>query len=103
MTVSPSQELKMKDLTEKQFCRLTQVQKIEIVIEAFNRRSQDNLDAYEAHRQEEESDEEARIVGVQHPSGGNPLCVDSSIQGWNAGAGSPWSLARMAATSQSSR
>ncbi|MFZ1376834.1 MAG: hypothetical protein WAS25_09595 [Geothrix sp.] len=51
----------MNDLTEQQFNRLTQVQKVEMVMEVFNRRSQDNLDAYETYCQEEESDEEARI------------------------------------------
>lgn len=61
LMTSKKEEASLKVLTEKQFNRLSQVQKVEMMMEGFNSRAQAALDAYEAHRQEEESDEEARF------------------------------------------
>jgi len=51
----------MKNLSRKQFNRLTYVQKVEMALAAFNVRIQKLLDTYEFYRKEAESEEKARV------------------------------------------
>lgn len=50
----------MKNLSRKQFNRLTSVQKVGMALEAFNGRIERLLNTYELFRQKAESEEEAR-------------------------------------------
>ena len=50
----------MKELSRKQFNRLTSVQKVKRFHKAFNERNQNILDNYNYYRQKEESDEDGK-------------------------------------------
>lgn len=53
------EKVKHNCLTEKQFNRLTQVQRVKMVLEEFRRRTQATLTTYESYRKEVESELES--------------------------------------------